>query len=70
MYEPNDLLGNVVDILGNAYTTHFFVCSLEYSDLISALKAYQKAEDKGLQTPDLHFNRATVFYRICIFPTV
>ncbi|XP_015247243.1 PREDICTED: tetratricopeptide repeat protein 5 isoform X1 [Cyprinodon variegatus] len=51
-------------VLGNAYLSLFFTCGQNPQFSQQALSAYAKsAEDKiASSTPDLHFNRANLFY--------
>lgn len=55
-------------VLGNAYMFNFFVNMTLMTELQNALKAYNQAEaNSKKKNPDLHYNRANVFYYIRIY---
>jgi tetratricopeptide (TPR) repeat protein len=51
----------MLDVLGNAHLTNFFVNNENVEELTKALKAYTQTErlQKELN-PDLYYNRATI----------
>ena len=52
----------MIDVLGNAHLTNFFVNNENISELDLALKAYAQTERNLKEpNPDLFFNRATVY---------
>ena len=52
----------MIDVLGNAHLTNFFVNNENISELDRALKAYAQTERNLKEpNPDLFFNRATVY---------
>ena len=59
---PHDLVSSCAVILGNAYLSYMFNCSLRREDLNKALNAYEKAKylEKSRNHPDLYYNQSTV----------
>lgn len=58
-------------ILGNAYLSYMFNCSLKREDLSKALNAYEKAKflPRSCNHPDLYYNQSTVhIFSHLLFP--
>lgn len=52
----------VLDVLGNAHLTNFFVNNENVSELELALKAYSQTERNLKEpNPDMYYNRATIY---------